>query len=175
MEYIGFSFSHITTGNNRFAEYQNICRVHSIEHSAKKLFAECCRNHTRQNNGTRYIKLFAECGKKTNRQTRKKHLAKQRHMVKNRHVDIRQLVCLSLGVCRVSVSGTRQKNKFAECLCCDTRQRSQHLYVLGYSLSSVQYLTLSKDGRFTECPGFDTRQRRHVCRVLGPGHSANAP
>ena len=34
---------------------------------------------------------------------------------KNRHVDICQLVCLPLGVCRVSVSGARQRSKFAEC------------------------------------------------------------
>ena len=40
---------------------------------------------------------------------------KKRHLAKYRHVDIRQLVCRPLGVCRVSVSGTRQRCKFAEC------------------------------------------------------------
>ena len=99
-----------------FTECQNICRVHSIGHSAKKLFAECCRNHTRQNNGTRHTKLFVECWKKRPLgKLRKKHSAKQRHTAKNRHVDIRQLVCLPLGVCQVSVSSTQQKSKFAEC------------------------------------------------------------
>ena len=34
---------------------------------------------------------------------------------KNHNVDIRQLVCLPLGVCQVSVSGTRQRSKFVEC------------------------------------------------------------
>ena len=58
---------------------------------------------------------------------------------------------------------------------CDTRHRSQYLYVLSQSLPSVRYLTLDKEGRFAEGPGFDTRQRRQVCRVLGIWHSANAP
>ena len=98
-----------TIRNNRFAECQNICPVHCIGHSAKKLFAECCINHTRQ------TKLFVVCWKKTTRQTMKKHSEEQRHWAKNCHVDIRQLVCLPLGVCRVSVSGTRQRSKFAEC------------------------------------------------------------
>ena len=41
------------TGNNRFAKCKNIYRVHYIWHSIKKLFVNCCKNHTRQNNGTR--------------------------------------------------------------------------------------------------------------------------
>ena len=105
-----------TTGNSRFTECQNLCWVYFIGHLAKKkLFAECIRNHTRQNNGTRHTNIFAECWKKNTRQIRKKHSAKQRHSAKNHHVDIRRLVCRPLGVCRVSVSGTRQKSKFVEC------------------------------------------------------------
>ena len=44
--------------------------------------------------------IYLPSDKKNTRQT-------QRHSAKNRHVDIRQLVCRPLGVCRVSVSGTR--------------------------------------------------------------------
>ena len=46
-----------------------------------------------------------------------------------------------------------KEGMFIECRILDTRQRSQHLYVLGQSLPSVQYLTLGKNGRFAECPG----------------------
>ena len=58
------------------------------------------------------------------RQTMKKHSAKHRHSTTNCHVDIRQLVCRPLEVYWVSVSGTRQRNKFAECFFC-TRQRNK--------------------------------------------------
>ena len=44
-----------------------------------------------------------------------KNTRQNRDTAKNRHVDIRQLVCLPLEVCRVFVSGTRQRSKFAEC------------------------------------------------------------
>ena len=67
------------------------------------------------------------------RQTRKKHSAKQRHSATNRHVDIRQLVCRPLGVCRVSVSGTRQTNKFAECFFC-TQQINKFFSLLTLKL-----------------------------------------
>ena len=96
--------------------------MYSIGHLLNKLFAECCKKHTRQNNDTRQTNSLPSAEKNT-RQTRKKHSAKQRHSATNRHVDIRQLVCWSLGVYRVSVSGTRQRNKFDECFFC-TRQRN---------------------------------------------------
>ena len=42
-------------------------------------------------------------------------------------------------------------------------------------LPSARDLTLGKEGMFAECQILDTRQRIQVCRVSGPGHSANAP
>ena len=85
-----------------------------------KSFAECILSGTQPNaSETTLGKTTAlgipislpSVGKKTTRQTRKKHSAKQRHSAKNRHADIHQLVCRPLGVCRVSVS----RSKFAEC------------------------------------------------------------
>ena len=57
----GLGASTVTTGNSRIAECLMVCRVHSIGHSAKKLFVECIRNYTRQNNDTRHTNIFAEC------------------------------------------------------------------------------------------------------------------
>jgi len=42
-------------------------------------------------------------------------------------------------------------------------------------LPSVWELTLGKEARFAQCLEVDTWQRSQVCRVSGPGHSANAP
>ena len=54
-----------TTGNNIFAKCINVCQVYFIGHSANKLFAECCKKHTRQNNDTRQTKLLPSAEKKT--------------------------------------------------------------------------------------------------------------
>ena len=66
----------VTVGNRHFAECFYVCRVHSLRHSANKLFAKCCKKNTRQTRqktlgklekkhstklGTRQINMFAEC------------------------------------------------------------------------------------------------------------------
>ena len=91
-----FNIQTITTGNNRFAECipsgtrQKRCLPSAAKTTLSKIMAlgkqSLCR-----------------VLKKTTRQTRKKHSVKERHSATNRHVDIRQLVCRPLGVCRVSV------------------------------------------------------------------------
>ena len=52
-----------------------------------------------------------------------------------------------------------KEGMFVECQCLDTRQRDQKLGL--------------ECPVFAECPGFDTRQTWFICRVSGPGHSAN--
>jgi hypothetical protein len=64
----------ITTGNEGFAECQNLCRVQKLGHSAKSNFAECsawqskthgkftlCRVSGTQQNKTLGKDYFAEC------------------------------------------------------------------------------------------------------------------
>ena len=59
-------------------------------------------------------------------------------------------------VCAVTLG---KEGMFTECQRLDTRQRDQKL--------GLEWLI------FAECPGCDTRQTWIICRMSGPGHSAN--
>ena len=90
--------------------------------------------------------LFAKCHKNT--------LGKADTWQKSMHSEAKMASLPS--VCAVTLD---KEDMFAECQRLDTRRRNQKL--------GLEWPV------FAECPGCDTRQTWFICRVSGPGHSAN--
>ena len=105
------------------------------------------------------------------------------------------VICGSFAKCYIRQKGylpSAMKNTLGKA---DTWQKSIHSGAKMASLPSVRAVTLGKEGMFAECQSLDTRQRDQklglewpvfvecprcdtrqtwiICRVSGPGHSAN--
>lgn len=63
--YHKYKKARITTGDQLFAECLEVCRVHSIEHSASRLSAKRHLRCTWRNEGTQQISHLSSAGIKT--------------------------------------------------------------------------------------------------------------